>query len=95
MRQPRIERGAHRWQRWILPLNHWRLVLLLKTGSFFPYLMDRRQFHAKNVGFTGMWDSHDSHLLSKTNEKKKTQKFESRRIRTCADKSTAESDAKT
>ena len=22
MRQPRIERGAHRWQRWILPLNH-------------------------------------------------------------------------
>jgi len=27
MRQPRIERGAHRvfeWQRWILPLNHWR-----------------------------------------------------------------------
>jgi hypothetical protein len=25
MRQPRIERGAHRWQRWILPLNHWRV----------------------------------------------------------------------
>ncbi|KAI1762316.1 hypothetical protein GGR53DRAFT_501865 [Hypoxylon sp. FL1150] len=22
MHQPRIERGAHRWQRWILPLNH-------------------------------------------------------------------------
>src|SRR4051794_35464582 len=22
LRQPRIERGAHRWQRWILPLNH-------------------------------------------------------------------------
>jgi len=22
VRQPRIERGAHRWQRWILPLNH-------------------------------------------------------------------------
>ena len=27
MRQPRIERGAHRWQRWILPLNHWRLLI--------------------------------------------------------------------
>ena len=24
MRQPRIELGAQRWQRWILPLNHWR-----------------------------------------------------------------------
>ena len=23
MRQPRIELGAQRWQRWILPLNHW------------------------------------------------------------------------
>jgi len=22
LRQPRIERGTHRWQRWILPLNH-------------------------------------------------------------------------
>ena len=26
MRQPRIELGAQRWQRWILPLNHWRKV---------------------------------------------------------------------
>jgi hypothetical protein len=26
MRQPRIELGAQRWQRWILPLNHWRRV---------------------------------------------------------------------
>ena len=24
LRQPRIERGACRWQRQILPLNHWR-----------------------------------------------------------------------
>ena len=24
LRQPRIELGAQRWQRWILPLNHWR-----------------------------------------------------------------------
>jgi hypothetical protein len=23
MHQPRIELGAQRWQRWILPLNHW------------------------------------------------------------------------
>ena len=26
MRQPRIELGAQRWHRWILPLNHWRKV---------------------------------------------------------------------
>ena len=26
MREPRIELGAQRWQRWILPLNHSRLV---------------------------------------------------------------------
>jgi hypothetical protein len=26
MRQPGIEPGAHRWQRWILPLNHWRTI---------------------------------------------------------------------
>ena len=26
MRQPRIELGAQRWQRWILPLNHWRIL---------------------------------------------------------------------
>ena len=26
MRQPRIELGAQRWQRWILPLNHWHLM---------------------------------------------------------------------
>ena len=25
MRQPRIELGAQRWQRWILPLNHWHM----------------------------------------------------------------------
>ena len=30
MRQPRIELGAQRWQRWILPLNHWRLR---RTGT--------------------------------------------------------------
>ena len=30
MRQPRIERGAHRWQRWILPLNHWRFVIVVE-----------------------------------------------------------------
>jgi hypothetical protein len=23
LHQPRIELGAQRWQRWILPLNHW------------------------------------------------------------------------
>jgi hypothetical protein len=28
MRQPGVEPGAHRWQRWILPLNHWRFYLL-------------------------------------------------------------------
>ena len=27
LRQPRIELGAQRWQRWILPLNHWHLFL--------------------------------------------------------------------
>ena len=27
VRQPRIELGAQRWQRWILPLNHWHLIL--------------------------------------------------------------------
>ena len=26
VRQPGIEPGAQRWQRWILPLNHWRLM---------------------------------------------------------------------
>ena len=26
MRKPGIEPGAQRWQRWILPLNHLRLV---------------------------------------------------------------------
>ena len=28
MRQPRIELRAQRWQRWILPLNHWRLFTM-------------------------------------------------------------------
>ena len=28
MREPRIELGAQRWQRWILPLNHSRLFTL-------------------------------------------------------------------
>ena len=27
MRQPRIELGAQRWQRWILPLNHWHYCI--------------------------------------------------------------------
>ena len=32
MHQPRIERGAHRWQRWILPLNHWCLVEICSSS---------------------------------------------------------------
>ena len=27
MRQPGIEPGAQRWQRWILPLNHWHILV--------------------------------------------------------------------
>ena len=26
VRQPGIEPGAQRWQRWILPLNHWHFI---------------------------------------------------------------------
>lgn len=33
LRQPRIERGAHRWQRWILPLNHWRGMMNFTTET--------------------------------------------------------------
>ena len=44
MHQPRIELGAQRWQRWILPLNHWCLIPLItfiikelaRYEEFFP-----------------------------------------------------------
>ncbi|CUM68319.1 uncharacterized protein PRCAT00006041001 [Priceomyces carsonii] len=37
MRKPGIEPGAQRWQRWILPLNHLRIKLILpriELGTF-------------------------------------------------------------
>ena len=34
LRQPGIEPGANRWQRFILPLNHWRHILLT-LGRFY------------------------------------------------------------
>ena len=33
VRQPRIELGAQRWQRWILPLNHWHFQILEKINT--------------------------------------------------------------
>ena len=27
LRQPRIELGAQQWECWILPLNHWRVIV--------------------------------------------------------------------
>lgn len=33
MRRPGIEPGAQRWQRWILPLNHRRLLHLANVSS--------------------------------------------------------------
>ena len=39
MRQPRIELGAQRWQRWILPLNHWRKLQGMGIEpSFYGYI---------------------------------------------------------
>ena len=35
MRKPGIEPGAQRWQRWILPLNHLRLLIFIGLMSFF------------------------------------------------------------
>ena len=34
LRQPWIEHGAQRWQRWILPLNHWREEEILEIFTF-------------------------------------------------------------
>ena len=38
MRQPGIEPGAQRWQRWILPLNHWHLIFSKIYIYIYPLL---------------------------------------------------------
>ena len=38
LHHPWIEHGAHRWQRWILPLNQWCCNLFLLNGVFFHFV---------------------------------------------------------
>ena len=47
MRQPRIELGAQRWQRWILPLNHWRSLVAEKTkiNTYITAMLHSTDFH--------------------------------------------------
>ena len=61
VRQPRIKLGAQRWQRWILPLNHWHLVSEVKR-AFMMYLSLEQ--HAQNLRLRAARKAHSSQQSS-------------------------------
>ena len=49
MHQPGIEPGAQRWQRWILPLNHWCWYLSSPTNNMMLLRINSVLYHSNST----------------------------------------------